>query len=503
MSALAVAPERRTRRPKAPTPTAPAPIAPPVLGGSATPRIGPPLPPADLTGYIAAAQGLGLTMLPWQECAAHYLEAKNPEGRHLYRDVVILVARQNGKTEMMLPYIVAKLRKGKRILHVSHNRELTRVMFERVSEALSAEPDLFATRRTPGGRDKPIWPRHGSGQEEIKLADGGWYRIAASTRGGARGMSAIDVLIVDETRELRDDDSMAAAVPTQASSPDPITIYLSNAGDADSVVLNDLRGMNGQDPRLAWLEWSADPARDAGDRAGWAEANPRLGHFPQLITELEGRYLRAQLTGKMATFETEYLCRWVTTMTEPLADAKAWADCRADDLGPATRPYMAVSLDPSGKRASAYLAWRLPDDTVALRLVVEAVGSPIDTDKLGTDLKAAIRQHKVRMVAFDPMTDAALTVHFDRKEPVAGAKYANATANFVSLIEGGRLRWESDCATVGEDLTWTTRKAHDEKGAYEAVRGKDDRPITAALAAIRATWLASAPRTRPRITGGF
>jgi hypothetical protein len=472
-------------------------VASPLIG-SPKPRLAPPVPArSDPKALRAEAERLGITLMPWQETAGRYLMATDAEGQHLFREVAILVARQNGKTALMKPYITGALRAGRRIMHIAQTRELPREMFGVVADALQDEPDLFPQRR-----GRVIWPRFGAGQEEIKLANGGSYRIAAANRGGARGFTN-DVLIIDELREMVDEDVLNAALPTLTASPDPHIIYLSNAGTESSVILNDLRKRAGEDPGLAWLEWSAAPHRDPGDRKGWAEANPSLGHFAHMERQLEATYRARLLDGKMAQFETEHLCRWVASMREPLADAKAWADCRADGLGPATRPYMGVSLDPSGKRASAYLAWRLPDDTVALRLVVEAVGSPIDTDKLGTDLKAAIRQHKVRMVAFDPMTDAALTVHFDRKEPVAGAKYANATANFVSLIEGGRLRWEGDCATVGEDLTWTTRKAHDEKGAYEAVRGKDDRPITAALAAIRATWLASAPRTRPRITGGF
>jgi hypothetical protein len=44
---------------------------------------------------------------------------------------------------------------------------------------------------------------------------------------------------------------------------------------------------------------------------------------------------------------------------------------------------------------------------------------------------------------------------------------------------------------------WTARKALDE-GRFEAVRADDKRPITAALAAIRAVWLASGPRPRVR-----
>ena len=47
---------------------------------------------------------------------------------------------------------------------------------------------------------------------------------------------------------------------------------------------------------------------------------------------------------------------------------------------------------------------------------------------------------------------------------------------------------------VTADLLWTAKKEHDETGVFQAVRAKDDRPITASLAAIRAVGLAAGPR---------
>jgi hypothetical protein len=63
---------------------------------------------------------------------------------------------------------------------------------------------------------------------------------------------------------------------------DPQIIYLSNAGDETSIVLNSLRDRAAEDPRLAYLEWSAAPDRADDDRDGWAEANPAIGHIPTL-----------------------------------------------------------------------------------------------------------------------------------------------------------------------------------------------------------------------------
>ncbi len=471
------------RRPTAAT------LKPTPLLGRPLPRLAPPVPArSDVPGLIEVAESVGIRLMPWQETAARYLTATSKDGRLLYREVAIVVARQNGKTALMKPHIIRKIKAGRRVLHIAQTRELPREMFGLIADALSQEPELFATRR-----GKTIWPRYGSGQEEILLANGGSYRIAASNRGGARGKS-VDDLIIDETREMVDWDIISAAEPTMTMSDDPQTVYLSNMGTEESVVLNAIRerGIGGSDPGLAYLEWSAAPERAADDREGWAEANPAIGHFPQVLRELERSYTARKADGKMAIFEIERLCRAQPTTRKALVEATRWAECLDPKPGQPARPHMAVSMDPQGTRASAAIAWRQADGTVSVRMVLEGTGSPIDTEKLGPALRSLALQNKVQSVGFDPMTDAALKRFFRQPVPITGQAFANASARFVSSVEARTLRW-SDAATVTDDLSWTTRKeVPGEKGAFEAVRGDDKRPITAALAAIRAVWLATA-----------
>jgi hypothetical protein len=461
----------------------------PALKGSPTPRLAPPTPlKSDVKGFKATARKIGLKLFRWQETAAHYLEAINARGRHLYREVAVVVARQNGKTTLLVPLIVKRLVAGRRIMHTAQNRELPREVFAQVAEIIERYyPELLLQRN-----GRVVRPRFANGQEEIRLNNGGRYRIVAPTRGGARGPTNDDV-IVDELRELEGFEFIAAAKPTMTASPDPQIIYLSNAGTVDSVVLNALRERAGKDPRLAYLEWSAAPDRAADDQAGWAEANPSIGAIPTMLEYLEDEYLSNKLGNTLPLFEVEHLCRWQNAIRETLVDAYAWNRGEDEELEAAIRPAMGISLDPDGKRASAAVAWQRSDGSLGLRLLFNVTGDPIDTDQLGPDLVAAARAQGVRLVGFDPLTDAVLAKHFRRTEPIAGQKWANASARFVAALESEKVKWQ-DCAAVGDDLTWTARKPHDETGSFQAVRAQDDRPITAALAAIRAVWLASTPR---------
>jgi len=79
-----------------------------------------------------------------------------------------------------------------------------------------------------------------------------------------------------------------------------------------------------------------------------------------------------------------------------------------------------------------------------------------------------------------------------------GAEWANASERFVRGVEGGWLR-HSGSEQISDDLAFTVRKSR-EDGTFIAVKAIEERPITAALAAVRAVWLASNPKDkRPRV----
>lgn len=209
-----------------------------------------------------------------------------------------------------------------------------------------------------------------------------------------------------------------------------------------------------------------------------------------MLPYLERKYESYRLSGTLAIFETEHLCRWVATMRERLVEDGAWQAC-AGALARPLRPVLAVAMDPRGERASIALAWK-SGETVSLRLLYDVTGDPIDTDRLGTELREVAGKMGVKQVGFDPYTDAELVKYVPKAEPINGGRYANASAQFVNLVASRRLRWES-CDPVTADLAFTARKPTGEN-SFLAVRSDDDRPITASLAAIRAVWLASGPQ---------
>jgi hypothetical protein len=451
----------------------PRPIARAILG-STQPRIAPPAP-AKHQGrqYAESAAAAGIQLMPWQNLAARYLMARGPDG-WTFREVVIVCARQNGKTELLVPRILMDLRAGKRILHTAHRMRLPRKVFLRVARILGKEAEVV---------------RYAQGQEEIFMPNGGSYVIVAAQR-GARGESA-DTLIVDEVREFEDFDAMAATSPTLAASPDPQTIYLSNAGSEASVVLNDLRrrGENGGDGEFAYLEWSADPERSLDDRVGWAQANPALGHLPGMLRNLEDAY-RKYVISEPATFQTEHLCQWVASMRNKLVSEADWAKCHTAILDDPAKPAMAFSLAPDGRRCSVILSWRLADGRISCVELPEFRGDPLDVDNLGPALRKLALQYRSRQIGFSS-ADKALARHFPNAKAVDGKEFASASATFANLVQSGRLAWDG-ARFLSEDLAWAARKPY-EGGTWTTVAASDEHPIPTVHAAIRAVWRASSP----------
>ena len=447
--------------------------------GVTHPRIAPPSPArSKVKEYHATAKEAGIELRPWQDIAGRYLTATGKDG-WLFREVAIIVGRQNGKTELLVPRILMDLRAGKRIIHTAQNRTLPREVFVRIAWML-------------GASELKRKPREANGQEKIEMRNGGSYRIVAPQR-GARGLTA-DTLIFDELREFEDYDIVGAAAPTLTASSDPQTIYLSNAGSHASVVLNDLRrrGESGTEPDLGYLEWSAAPERSIDDHAGWAEANPSLGYGMRLET-----IDHAYRTKPPQLFEVEHLCRWVDSMQPRIVSDAAWMQCRAVLEETPNRPSIAFNMDPTGRRASVVMAWQMTDGRIACVELEEAHGDPIDAEALGARLKQLVADHGAKRVAYASWTDKDLARYVPRAQALDGKEFAAASEQFARMVLQGRIAWDG-ATHLTDDLGWTARKPHD-SGAWMAVPASPERSVTASLAAVRATWLASAPRQVPRI----
>jgi hypothetical protein len=267
-------------------------------------------------GYMAidyAKNILGIRLYSWQEWALiHIFEIEGnleKEWHFRYRTVVLLIARQNGKT--ILSKVIASfflnVLQAKSVFGTSLSVEKAEEVWEAVIADQENIPELASeidkVARQNGGK-------------KLILKGGRTYKAGAPNRRAGRG-DANDLVMLDELREHRDWETWSASVNSTNARPNAIVIGFSNAGDPDSIVLRKLREQainkiksNDKDCDLGLFEWSADEELPIDNIEGIRQANPALGYG--LLTL---RAIKSNLeTMPENKFRSECLCQTVESL---------------------------------------------------------------------------------------------------------------------------------------------------------------------------------------------
>lgn len=368
------------------------------LVGKTTPRLFTPpqrrLSRTTTRGFEVAefAEMIGEPLLPWQEWLVKHALELNPDGTYRFRTVLVLVARQNGKSSVKRVVSLWRLFMdgAKLILGTAQDVAQAREQWQMCIDTIRANPDLDAEMEQE---------RRVNGDEWFKLASGGRYKIAASNRRAGRGLS-IDELTIDELREQRSWDAWSALSKTTMARAGAQTWCMSNAGDDESIVLNQLRdaALSGRDSSIGLFEWSAPDGCALDDWKAIAQANPGLGHTisPQAIKSALG-------TDPPLVYRCEVLCQRVDQL-DGAVDLGAWRAC-ADPSGQIPRKDLTACFDvsPDGLHATLAVAAVMSDG----RVRVEIAGAWKSTDAARDALPALLADVKPRVVAWYPAGPAA------------------------------------------------------------------------------------------------
>jgi len=441
--------------------------------GSTTPRLStPPLvkgPPGDCgcgcalgpdTSYgfdvvDFAADVLATPLDPWQRWAVIHGGELLPDGRPRFRRLLILVARQNGKTHLLKTLALYWLfvERQRLVLGMSTNLDYAREAWEsavndaEACDALSAMIPFRGIRRA-------------NGEQCLTTTDRCRYKIAASNRRGGRSLS-IDRLISDELREQQSWEAYSAAYPAMNARPNGQAFFISNAGDDHSIVLNSLRTdaltyitTGDGDYRLGIMEWSGDDGCELDDVEQLAAANPTVGRRMDWDTLL-GPARQARLKGgdEEAQFRTEVLCQRVRKMN-PALDATQWtslgptADEPAVPLDGPLRDRLALVWDvsPDGLHACVYGAAVDADGIVRLD-GVRAWSGPDATRDLKRELPTLVARIRPRVVGWFPSGPGA-SVAADLAERKKGVR--SAWPPFGVRVEAIRADVPAVCMGLAE-----------------------------------------------------
>lgn len=299
---------------------------------------------------------LGVDLYPWQKwLLIHALELLE-DGQYRFRRVIVLVARQQGKT--LLASVLAawwlhvdSARHPDRvpplkfkIVGVAQNLDIAREPWASVKLWCDPEPDTAeeAHLAIEALQDATAKVSDTNGKESIVALSRAHYEIRAGKN--ARGKPAARVLM-DEMREQRDWTVWNAVSQTMKSFWNGMLFGFSNAGDVSAVVLRQQRDAgiadieewdtyveagimsaeefaNTRDTSLALFEWSAPEGCDKDDVEGILQANPSIGHgamtVQSAISDIRG------MTD--AGYRTEVLCQWVSAKVDSFILVNDWKD---------------------------------------------------------------------------------------------------------------------------------------------------------------------------------
>jgi hypothetical protein len=343
------------------------------------------LVPATSYGFAVidfATDVLGTPLDPWEEVAVIRGGELLKSGKPRFRKLLIIVARQNGKTfllDVLVKFwLYVEERRGD-ILITSKNRGKAKEFWSNIITTTRRHPELAA-----------LYEKHkeAAGEEFYRTTDGVIFRFAAPNGDAGRGDSN-ERVILDELRQHRNEECWASAYPSMAAMPFGQLVAITNQGDDRSVVLHGLRDQahafikTGKgDPKLGILEWSAPDGADPLDVEALAQANPNLGHrldVEDLLSDAEGAL--AQGGDKLNEFLTERMCIRIRSFDGAINPA-AWEDGFVE--GDLSHPglHRVAAIDVSGDRRHVTLmaGARIADGRIRVATRMEWVGDTAITD---------------------------------------------------------------------------------------------------------------------------
>lgn len=321
--------------------------------------------------FVDFVVGLGLQLLPWQRWLAIHAGELLPDGRPRFRKILVLVARQNGKTHLLalLALYWLFVVRPTTILGTSTKLEYAQDSWEKAVSVALASPQLL--RYLPAKH--PHGVRRTNGSVWLKTLDRCEYRIAPANEEGGRSKT-IGLAILDELRQQHDYSAWDAVVPATNAVRFAQVWALSNMGGDRSVVLNDQRdiALQGADPRLGIFEWSAPAGSDPTDPDALCQANPSVGYLQDLdVLQAEGAAAALKGGDKLAGFLTEILCIRVRNL-DPAVDPDGWSACRVPgSLDGVSRRQLALCVDVSldGQHVALLAAAKLEQGLVRVETV--------------------------------------------------------------------------------------------------------------------------------------
>jgi phage terminase large subunit-like protein len=228
----------------------------------------------------ARARELGYSLLPWQRQVLS-VGLERAGRAPAYRDVLVSVPRQSGKSSLALALIVWRLlsEPDQLVLYSAQNRvaarrKLLHTWWPRLARSpLAGRFTLF----------------RGFGNESLSADNGSRLELLSATESAGHGETT-DLVVIDEAWIHVDATVEQSVRPTMSTRQDAQLWAMSTAGTLKSMWWRGKLDAGrtaaelGVTSGAALLEWAASADDDPGDEAVWWATMPSLGRLVQVET---------------------------------------------------------------------------------------------------------------------------------------------------------------------------------------------------------------------------
>jgi phage terminase large subunit-like protein len=412
------------------------------IRGATKPRVHTPLLKGKTKGdeVVEFAKRLGQPLMPWQELIVRDFFAVDKKDKFIRRTGLLLVARQSGKSHLGRVMCLAHLFlwKSPRVLIASSNRAMALVSFREMAYMIESQDFLNC-------QVKAI--RYANGTESIELLPefgGGRLDVVAATKDGSRGRTS-HFTWGDELREWSDEAFTAITPTTRAT--DGQTFWTTNAGDAFSQPLNELksRAMENPPKTFGYYEYSAPSFLkiDLKSKAFWegvAHANPALG-----ITVSKEAIAESISTSSHESIMTELLCLWVSSLQSPFPP-NSIEDCSDATLEMTTGAYTVFGFDvsPSKRNASLCAGQILPDGRIGVGILQTWESQVAVNDlEIAAQIKGWVDLYRPRQIMFDRYATQSIADRLSQAgcvvEDCSGQQFYQACGDLLDAVVNQRM----------------------------------------------------------------
>ena len=380
--------------------------------------------------------------MPWQQQVLDVALEIDEHGRFAYRQVILTVPRQSGKTTLLLVLVLLRA--------ISESGQNIRYTAQTGSDARKKFVDDWLTGLKTSKFGGLFKPRLTNGHEALLFNNGSHFGLVATTHKSGHG-GTIDLGILDEAFAHPDARLEQALGPAMITRPKPQLWVVSTAGTYDgSPYLWDKvekgrqiadAGLNSQ---VAYFEWSADENADPADPATWWRCMPALGR-----TATEDA-VRAEFESMdLSEFKRAYLNQWVVQSNDPIIPLALWHGLEDNASQIANERVLSFDISPDRSSAAIGVAGKRSDGLWHVEVIDQQPGTNWIIPKL-LDLN---ERHKPSSVIYDPGSPAgSLKSDLEATDlpivEIGGKEQAEACGRFYDAVMEKTLRHMEDAGLV-------------------------------------------------------